>query len=203
MDESFSTCSNIHTIKETIRGNIDKSDIIKGVPSLKEILYSVFNLDVVYFEKLNDHTDQTRLTDLCSKDEMFYDLVDSMSYLKEIYNNSASEEVDLGWGSKKTARYVILKIPFKFFSFNSLNPSTLLYKIKTRYDTKSTHYTGEKSYHLKIYLDQIYENAIDKLDDIVSQDEYKSCMVPSSRAGGKRIKRKRIKTRKNKRKVKK
>jgi hypothetical protein len=128
-----------------------------------------------------------------------------MSYLKKIYENSASEEVDLGWGYKKTARYVILKIPFKYFSLSlsSFNPSTLLYKIRTRYDKSSTHYTGEKSYHLKIYLDQIYENAMDKLDDIVSRDEYECSMVPSNRAGGKRVKRKKNKTRKNKKKAKK
>jgi hypothetical protein len=39
---------------------------------------------------------------------------------------------------------------------------------------------------------------MDKLDDIVSTYEYECGMVPSTRAGGKRVKRKKNKTRKAK-----
>jgi hypothetical protein len=204
-------CSQIYDIKENIRKNIDESEAVKTFPDIKEILYSIFRLDTISFirkpalvyteEKFSkdkadiQRREGTTLSNVCYTDEKIFEKqLEDMEYLRHIYDKSGKDEV-ISWGFKTTARYITVKIPFKYFS---INPLEIIRKLRRVYDSSYKNYTREKMYKLKVFVDKIFEGSIEKIEDIVNIDEWGACMRPTSSAGGKRIKRKKIKSRKNK-----
>lgn len=206
------TCSKIYIIKEKIRKNIDDSAIVKTFPDLKKILYSIFRLETISLiretkpsnadkqfssDKGNNQRREVRaISNVCEKyEEIFKKQLEDMEYLRHIYDKSGKQDV-ISWGLKTTARYITVKIPFKYLS---INPLEIIRKLRQVYDKNYENYTGEKMYQLKVFVDKLFEGAIKDIEDIVNIDEYGACMRTSRSAGGKKIKIKKNKSRKNKR----